>query len=154
MSVVTDSRAERRRQAMAWALYALLFAVGGFTLWYRGTYNVFPGQSADARVHWSRPERPHRSGWSGTTHRWLSTATGCWRRYTRGRTPTRARLWSTCVPGRTGTQATSSPVGPDLGGISDAGVRGAPQHVAFPERHDGHTATRDEFCVEPGPVGR
>jgi hypothetical protein len=52
MSVVTALRAERRRQAVAWALYALLFAVGGFTLWYRGTYNVFPGQSADSRVHW------------------------------------------------------------------------------------------------------
>ena len=33
-------------------LIALLFAVGGFLLWYRGTYNVFPGQSADSRVHW------------------------------------------------------------------------------------------------------
>jgi hypothetical protein len=52
MGMSTTRRAERRRQAVAWALYALLFAVGGFTLWYRATYNVFPGQSADARVHW------------------------------------------------------------------------------------------------------
>ena len=52
MSEVTAPRGERRRQAVAWALYALLFTVGGFTLWYRSTYNVFPGQSADARVHW------------------------------------------------------------------------------------------------------
>jgi hypothetical protein len=52
MSVVTAQRAERRRQAMAWALYALLFTVGGFVLWYRATYNVFPGQSAGTRVHW------------------------------------------------------------------------------------------------------
>jgi hypothetical protein len=52
MGMSTARRAERRRQAVAWALYALLFAVGGFTLWYRATYNVFPGQSADARVHW------------------------------------------------------------------------------------------------------
>jgi len=52
MSVVTTPQVERRRQAVAWALYALLFTVGGFTLWYRGTYNVFPGQSAGARVHW------------------------------------------------------------------------------------------------------
>jgi hypothetical protein len=41
MSADTAPRAERRRQAVAWALYALLFAVGGFTVWYRGTYNVF-----------------------------------------------------------------------------------------------------------------
>jgi hypothetical protein len=52
MSVVTDPRAERRQQAIALALIALLFAVGGFIMWYRGTYNVFPGQSADSRVHW------------------------------------------------------------------------------------------------------
>jgi hypothetical protein len=52
MTVVTDSQSVRRRQAVAWAVYALLFTVGGFTLWYRGTYNVLPGQSADARVHW------------------------------------------------------------------------------------------------------
>jgi hypothetical protein len=52
MSVASTPRAERRREAMAWAIYALLFTVGGFTLWYRATYNVFPGQSADARVHW------------------------------------------------------------------------------------------------------
>jgi hypothetical protein len=51
MSVGAARRAERR-QAAASALYALLFAAGGFTLWYRATYNVFPGQSADARVHW------------------------------------------------------------------------------------------------------
>jgi hypothetical protein len=42
----------RAKLYLAWALYALLFTVGGFTLWYRATYNVFPGQSADARVHW------------------------------------------------------------------------------------------------------
>src|ERR1700722_11258785 len=63
-------------------------------------------------------ERAGQSGWSGATHRWLSTATSCWPRCTRGRTPTRARPRSTCAPGRTGTQATSSPVGPDLGGIA------------------------------------
>jgi hypothetical protein len=63
-------------------------------------------------------EQAGRSGWSGTTHRWLSTATNCWRRCTRGRTPTHARPRSTCTPGRTGTQATSSPVGLDLGGIA------------------------------------
>ncbi len=52
MSVVTDPRVERRQQAIAWALIAVLVAAGGFIVWYRGTYNVFPGQSADSRVHW------------------------------------------------------------------------------------------------------
>ncbi|MGH3288557.1 MAG: hypothetical protein ACRDPD_28395 [Streptosporangiaceae bacterium] len=52
MSVVTVSRADKRREVVAWVLIVLLFTVGGFLLWYRAIYNVFPGQSADARVHW------------------------------------------------------------------------------------------------------
>jgi hypothetical protein len=38
-----------------WTLAVVLLAVvgaAGFTVWYRGAYNVFPGQDAAGRVHW------------------------------------------------------------------------------------------------------
>ncbi len=44
--------------ARAWAgltygaVVAVMIVGGGFTFWYRTTYNVMPGQSASARVHW------------------------------------------------------------------------------------------------------
>ena len=31
---------------------AVIVAAGGFTFWYRATYNVMPGQGASGRVHW------------------------------------------------------------------------------------------------------
>lgn len=31
---------------------AVIVAGGGFTAWYRATYNVMPGQGASTRVHW------------------------------------------------------------------------------------------------------
>lgn len=31
---------------------AVLVGGGGFTAWYRATYNVMPGQGAVTRVHW------------------------------------------------------------------------------------------------------
>lgn len=34
------------------AVALLAVAAGIFTLWYRHTYNVWPGQDASARVHW------------------------------------------------------------------------------------------------------
>src|SRR5690348_13716557 len=34
------------------AVALLVVAAGIFTLWYRQTYNVWPGQDASARVHW------------------------------------------------------------------------------------------------------
>ena len=33
-------------------LILTVIAAGGITLWYRQTYNVWPGQGASARVHW------------------------------------------------------------------------------------------------------
>jgi len=52
MSAVAAPRAERRREVLAWALIAVLAGACAFAVWYRGTYNVFPGQSASSRVHW------------------------------------------------------------------------------------------------------
>ena len=33
-------------------LALVIVAAGGFAVWYRQTYNVWPGQRASARVHW------------------------------------------------------------------------------------------------------
>lgn len=41
----------RRTWAEAGVLLTVVVAVG-FTLWYRTTYNVWPGQGASSRVHW------------------------------------------------------------------------------------------------------
>jgi hypothetical protein len=39
--------------AVAFSVLALIIvAAGGFTLWYRTYYDIWPGQDATARVHW------------------------------------------------------------------------------------------------------
>lgn len=38
--------------AAYWLLAVVIVAAGGFTLWYRAYYNIWPGQDATARVHW------------------------------------------------------------------------------------------------------
>ena len=52
MSVTAAPGNERWREPAAWTLIVLVFAAFGFVAWYRATYNVFPGQGADAQVHW------------------------------------------------------------------------------------------------------
>jgi len=42
----------RRRDRAEVIILLVLAAVAVFTLWYRGTYNVMPGQSAGERVRW------------------------------------------------------------------------------------------------------
>lgn len=39
------------RRAAA-ALAVVLLAAAGVTIWYRGTYHIWPGQAAGSRVHW------------------------------------------------------------------------------------------------------
>jgi hypothetical protein len=47
------SRPPSRRAEVVYVLIVLiLFGVGGYVLWYRANYNIFPGQDATARVHW------------------------------------------------------------------------------------------------------
>jgi hypothetical protein len=41
-----------RGRAAASAVALIVIAAGGFAVWYRGAYNVWPGQQASARVHW------------------------------------------------------------------------------------------------------
>lgn len=39
--------------AVAYSVLTLvIIAAGGFALWYRAYYNIWPGQDATARVHW------------------------------------------------------------------------------------------------------
>jgi hypothetical protein len=53
VSAITARRGGRFWTGVAQRAVALmLVAAGVFALWYRQTYNVWPGQSASARVHW------------------------------------------------------------------------------------------------------
>ena len=53
MSAITAGRGERFwTRATQRAAALTLIAAGIFALWYRHTYNVWPGQGASARVHW------------------------------------------------------------------------------------------------------
>jgi hypothetical protein len=53
VSALTARRGQRFWTGVAQRAVALvLVAAGIFALWYRKTYNVWPGQGASARVHW------------------------------------------------------------------------------------------------------
>ena len=53
VSAITARRGKRFWTGVAQRAVALvLVAAGIFALWYRKTYNVWPGQGASARVHW------------------------------------------------------------------------------------------------------
>lgn len=47
-----NSRARFWIRAASGVLAVAIVAAGGFTLWYRTTYNVWPGMGASDRVHW------------------------------------------------------------------------------------------------------
>jgi hypothetical protein len=40
------------RAGLAYLLALVIIAAAAFALWYRASYNIWPGQRADARVHW------------------------------------------------------------------------------------------------------
>jgi len=42
----------RRAEILYHVIFLLVLAVIGSVVWYRATYNIFPGQDATARVHW------------------------------------------------------------------------------------------------------
>ena len=53
MAAITAGRGKRFWTGVAQRAVALvLVAAGIFAVWYRMTYNVWPGQGASARVHW------------------------------------------------------------------------------------------------------
>jgi hypothetical protein len=44
------------------AVALVVVAAGIFALWYRQTYNVWPGQAASARVHWCGRDYQYQGG--------------------------------------------------------------------------------------------
>jgi len=50
--VAAASRPSRRAEVIYVLIVLIVFAVGGYVLWYRANYNIFPGQDATLRVHW------------------------------------------------------------------------------------------------------
>jgi hypothetical protein len=52
MSAIATTQRPRPLPAVGCSLLALSVAAGGFTLWYRAHYNIWPGQDATARVAW------------------------------------------------------------------------------------------------------
>jgi hypothetical protein len=54
VSAITAMRDGRlwSRAAVGRVLLLMIVAAGGFAVWYRAVYNVWPGQGASARVHW------------------------------------------------------------------------------------------------------
>ena len=53
VSAITAIRGARFWIRVAQRAAALLVVAAGiFALWYRGTYNVWPGQEASTRIHW------------------------------------------------------------------------------------------------------
>jgi hypothetical protein len=52
MATAVAVRGPSRRTWIEAVVLVVLVGVAGFTLWYRTTYNVWPGRSASGRVHW------------------------------------------------------------------------------------------------------
>jgi len=52
MTGVSASTVKPSTRLAARILVLMVIAASGITLWYRQTYNVWPGQGAAARVHW------------------------------------------------------------------------------------------------------
>jgi hypothetical protein len=56
-------RRARFRADVTYSLIVLIVAgVGGFVLWYRAYYNIWPGQDATARVHWCERDYQNDGG--------------------------------------------------------------------------------------------
>ena len=53
---MSATAAKQQRPLLVTIAYSLatliLVAAGGFTLWYRAYYHIWPGQGATARLHW------------------------------------------------------------------------------------------------------
>lgn len=52
VSTTTRARGGRLRSGVAVVVAVAILATGGSVVWYRATYNVWPGQRASARVHY------------------------------------------------------------------------------------------------------
>ncbi|HLK78471.1 MAG TPA: hypothetical protein VKU77_33085 [Streptosporangiaceae bacterium] len=63
----------RRREIIAYVIVLAVVAAGGYALWYRSYYNIWPGQDATARVHWC--ERDYQND-GGTPETWRQVTAG------------------------------------------------------------------------------
>jgi hypothetical protein len=61
------------RAVLAYLLALIIIAAGAFAAWYRTSYNVWPGQRADARVHWCG--RDYQQDGSAQTWRQVTAGT-------------------------------------------------------------------------------
>ena len=52
MSSLVATHPTALRTGLAYLLALIIIAAGIFAAWYRTSYNVWPGQRADTRVHW------------------------------------------------------------------------------------------------------
>jgi hypothetical protein len=69
VSAITAKRGERLRTMVAQRAVALMVVAAGiFALWYRQTYNVWPGQQASSRVHWCGRDYQKDGGAPQTWH--------------------------------------------------------------------------------------
>jgi hypothetical protein len=70
----TEGRPSRRAEVFYYLIVLAVFAAGGFVLWYRAYYNIFPGQDATARVHWCERDYQNDGGppetWRQVTAEW------------------------------------------------------------------------------------
>ena len=51
-SGIVATRRTPLRAGLAYLLALIIIAAGVFAVWYRASYNIWPGQRADTRVHW------------------------------------------------------------------------------------------------------
>jgi hypothetical protein len=74
MSATAAERRSRFRADVIYCVLVLVLAVvGGFALWYRSYYNIWPSQDATARVHWC--ERDYQND-GGPTETWRQVTAG------------------------------------------------------------------------------
>ena len=59
---MTERRTRVRAEVIYCVLVLVLVVAGGFTVWYRSYYNIWPGQDATARVHWCERDYQNDGG--------------------------------------------------------------------------------------------
>jgi hypothetical protein len=73
MSAIVATRRAGLRAGLAYLLALIIIAAGVFALWYRASYNIWPGQRADTRVHWC--DRNYQQDGSPQTWRQVTAGT-------------------------------------------------------------------------------
>ena len=71
-SSIEATRRAGVRAGLADLLALVIVAAAAFAVWYRASYNIWPGQRADARVHWC--ERDYQE--DGSPQPWRQVTAG------------------------------------------------------------------------------